>query len=117
MEAGAALMYPLHSAQLRLAVLRLAANRAVDRAMRRLHDGPDAGTYAGLTGVLIEGKELVDPSGAFSIRNNDRIVPIEIARAESSFRFHERMKVDESNCRWCGEAAAEARAELENEDD
>jgi nitrate/TMAO reductase-like tetraheme cytochrome c subunit len=89
-------MYPIHSAQLRLAVIRLAANRAVDRAMRQTHDG------MGLE-EAIEVGVMTDQTAR-------------LLRAEFAQQFHERMKTDESNCRWCGLAAEEARAELENED-
>jgi hypothetical protein len=98
-------MYPLHSAQLRLAVIRLAANRAVDRAMRRMHDGPES-----LQGAWVPVPRLLPPGEL--VRPDDLLRRLQ---DDAPHRFHERMKVDESNCRWCGLAQREALEELEGE--
>jgi hypothetical protein len=87
--------YPLQNAVARNRVIRYASDLAVDRAMRSLHDMPSF-TEA-----------VVAKSG----------VPAEIVAAVMADRYHRRMKVDESNCRWCGLAANEALAEIGDEDE
>lgn len=99
-RAGVQLTYPLATAQIRTMVLRQACTIALDRKLRALHDGPED-----LTAVQSENPTIVFPGWLHNV-----------LRAHHVARYHLRMKIDESTCRWCGIAAAEARAELEAED-
>lgn len=94
------MIYPLQAAIARNQHIAVAAHMAVDRAMRALHDGP-----ANLDEHQRKNPDVVFPGWLLNTIG-----------VHHRLRFHERYHTDESRCRWCGIAAAEARAELEAED-
>lgn len=105
------MIYPLQHAIGRNQLLAYASGQAVDRAMRKLHDMPNmAEQIPRLMAAVDERLGRVGP------RPEDIDRTVYLFRAEAARRYHVRMKTDETNCRWCGTAAAEARAELEAAD-